>query len=79
MITKQEIMSQARSLKLAPDIIEKDYILNWVLAGIRNFKELSAEWKNMLAHQISDLLPVEYYWDRLPEVLDWIYDGKYNE
>ncbi len=42
------------------------------------FKELSAEWNNMLAHQISGLLPVEYYWDRLLEVLDWIYDGKHN-
>lgn len=42
-------------------------------------KELSAEWRNMLAHQISDLLPVEYYWGRLPEVLDWVYSGEHNK
>ena len=42
-------------------------------------KELSAEWNNMLAHQISDLLPVEYYWDRLPEVLDWVYSREHNK
>jgi len=30
----------------------------------------------MWAHQISDLLPVAYYWERLPEVLNWIYEEK---
>ena len=38
--------------------------------------ELTVEWDNMLAHQISDLLPVAYYWERLPEVLNWIYEEK---
>jgi len=44
MISKQEIMSQARKLQLAPNIIEKDYVLNWILAGISNQKELSETW-----------------------------------
>ncbi len=44
MIDKQEIMSQARSLKLTPDIIEKDYVLNWVLAGICNQNNLRDTW-----------------------------------
>lgn len=33
----------------------------------------------MVAHQISDLLPVKYYGVRLPEVLDWVYEDKHNE
>lgn len=44
MISKQEIMFQARNLKLVPDIIEKDYILNWILAGIGNQQNLYDSW-----------------------------------
>lgn len=36
--------------------------------------ELKTEWKNMLSHQISDLLPFDYYWQELPGVLMWIHD-----
>jgi len=34
MINKQEILTTARELNLSPYIVEKDYILSWVLAGI---------------------------------------------
>lgn len=44
MINKQEIMTYARELKLSPHIIEKDYVLNWVLAGIANQMELNEAW-----------------------------------
>ena len=38
--------------------------------------ELITEWENMLAHQISDLLPFDYYWDQLPQVLSWMYEER---
>ncbi len=33
MIEKYEVMDWARKLGLSPNIIEKDYVLSWVLAG----------------------------------------------
>lgn len=44
MINKQEIMEFAREFGLAPNIIEKDYALGWLLAGIGNYAELSKKW-----------------------------------
>jgi predicted nucleotidyltransferase component of viral defense system len=37
-------------------------------------QELTQEWSNMLAYQIKDLPPYETYWEKLPTVLNWIYD-----
>ncbi len=37
-------MENARRLNLSPTIIEKDYVLNWILAGIDNDKELNQSW-----------------------------------
>lgn len=34
MIPKREILEIAKSNKLRPDIIEKDYVLSWIIAGI---------------------------------------------
>ena len=34
MIKKIEILTKAKELNLKPDIVEKDYVLNWILAGI---------------------------------------------
>lgn len=34
MITKQEIMDLSKEFSLRPDIVEKDYVLGWLLAGI---------------------------------------------
>lgn len=34
--------------------------------------ELEAEWKNMLAHQLSVLPPFEKFWQELPEVFEWL-------
>ena len=36
-------------------------------------QELTKEWESMLAHQIKDLQPYDIYWEKLPQVLDWVY------
>src|SRR3989338_9319417 len=41
MITKTELMDFAKEFSLRPDIIEKDYMLGWVLAGIANQPSLT--------------------------------------
>jgi len=37
-------MDFAREFGLRPDIVEKDYVLGWVIAGIFNHPALNAEW-----------------------------------
>lgn len=32
-----------------------------------------ADWQDMLAHQINNLEPCEYYWERLPKVFSWLH------
>jgi len=44
LIDRQEIMDFARELGLDPNIVEKDYILGWLLAGISNHPELKSNW-----------------------------------
>ena len=34
MIDKHEILETASSFSLLPSIVEKDYVLGWILAGI---------------------------------------------
>jgi L-arabinose isomerase len=34
MIDKREILEAASSLSLLPNIVEKDYVLGWIIAGI---------------------------------------------
>lgn len=41
MILKNEILEIARQTTLAPHVVEKDYVLSWILAGISENKELS--------------------------------------
>jgi len=43
-IDKREIMNFSRELGLAPNVIEKDYILGWLLAGIARHPGLSSSW-----------------------------------
>jgi hypothetical protein len=33
-IDKQEVIAFSREIGLAPNVVEKDYILGWLLAGI---------------------------------------------
>lgn len=44
MIGRQEIIDFSREWGLTPNIIEKDYVLGWVLAGISNHSELGSDW-----------------------------------
>jgi predicted nucleotidyltransferase component of viral defense system len=43
-IDAREIVELAGELSLRPEIVEKDYVLGWVLAGIAAHAELSASW-----------------------------------
>lgn len=44
MIDRKEIMDFSREFILTANVIEKDYVLGWVLAGISNHSELSKSW-----------------------------------
>lgn len=44
MIDRQEIMDFSREFGLASNIIEKDYMLGWLLAGISHHAELNTSW-----------------------------------
>ena len=44
MIDKSEIMDFSREFGLTANVIEKDYVLGWVLAGIFNHTEIGASW-----------------------------------
>ena len=43
-IDRQEIMDFAREMGLDPNVIEKDYVLGWLLAGISNHPAFGSEW-----------------------------------
>jgi predicted nucleotidyltransferase component of viral defense system len=43
-IDAREIVELAGELSLRPEIVEKDYVLGWVLAGIAAHADLSASW-----------------------------------
>lgn len=40
MIEKREIIETARLLGLAPNVVEKDYVLGWLLWGIHQHPRL---------------------------------------
>jgi predicted nucleotidyltransferase component of viral defense system len=44
LIDKREIIELAREFGLAANVVEKDYVLGWFLAGIFNNPLLNAEW-----------------------------------
>jgi predicted nucleotidyltransferase component of viral defense system len=44
MIDKDEILHISKKLKLDPSIIEKDYVLGWILNGIYNIPEIQDSW-----------------------------------
>ena len=44
MIDRQEIMDFSREFGLAPNVIEKDYMLGWLLTGISHHAEISMSW-----------------------------------
>lgn len=44
MIDRQEIFELALEFSLRPDIVEKDYALGWLLAGIGNHEAVNKSW-----------------------------------
>jgi predicted nucleotidyltransferase component of viral defense system len=44
MIDRREILEAASSFSLLPNVVEKDYVLGWILAGINAHEELSESW-----------------------------------
>ena len=44
MIDRREILDMATATGLRPDVIEKDYVLGWMLSGIYRHKELAGKW-----------------------------------
>lgn len=44
MINKQDILDRAAEWQLRPEIVEKDYVLGWLLAAIASLRELQALW-----------------------------------
>ena len=44
MIDRGEILEVASMRRLRPDVIEKDYVLGWVLAGIFSHPVLGPAW-----------------------------------
>ena len=45
MIDRQEILEFSRELGLAADIVEKDYVLGWLLAAIYSHADLKSAWR----------------------------------
>ena len=44
MIDRREVIEAGRVLSLRPQVVEKDYVLGWVLAGIFAQPDLAASW-----------------------------------
>ena len=44
MIDKREILETASAFRLLPSVVEKDYVLGWLLAGITSHSELGSSW-----------------------------------
>ena len=44
MIDKREILEAASALQLLPNVVEKDYVLGWMLARIHAHPELADSW-----------------------------------
>ena len=44
MIGKSELLRMARTFQLNPHVVEKDYALGWVLAGISAHQDLADDW-----------------------------------
>ena len=44
MISKEEILERARVLSLEPSVVEKDYVLGWLLHCIGSHSELAERW-----------------------------------
>ena len=44
MIDKREILAVSQQTSLRPHVVEKDYVLGWMLAGIYAHEDLAENW-----------------------------------
>ncbi len=44
MISKQDILDRATEWRLRPDVVEKDYVLGWLLAGLAQHPVVQDSW-----------------------------------
>ncbi len=44
MISKADILERAREWQLTPEVVEKDYVLGWLLAGIAQHPATKTNW-----------------------------------
>ena len=44
MITKQDILARATEWRIRPEVVEKDYVLGWLLYAIGTHDETGAHW-----------------------------------
>ena len=44
MIDAREIQERAAELSLGPEVVEKDYVLGWLVAGIDHHEALGRSW-----------------------------------
>ena len=44
MIIKQDILDRAGEWRLRPNVVEKDYVLGWLLAGVASLPDMRAHW-----------------------------------
>jgi hypothetical protein len=44
MINKQDILDRAAEWQLRPEVVEKDYVLGWLLAAVSSHLELQSLW-----------------------------------
>lgn len=44
MISKQDILERAREWQLRPEVVEKDYVLGWLLAAVGSHEEVATTW-----------------------------------
>lgn len=44
MISKADILQRAREWQLTPEVVENDYVLGWILAGIASHPTTKNNW-----------------------------------
>ena len=44
MISKADILTRAREWQLTPEVVEKDYVLGWLLAGVAQHAATANDW-----------------------------------
>jgi hypothetical protein len=57
MISKQDILDRAIEWQLRPEVVEKDYILGWVLAALASRPEMRAGWILKGGHHLPPQVP----------------------